>query len=95
VGADGEELSCAPAFPRDLAGYRRGCRTVVVDVADALRSSESETTRTKEASPIATASTTEEEASLSPWQEVEQAGNEWARLFAGDRGRVPPVLVST
>jgi hypothetical protein len=68
----------------------------VVAVADALRSSESETTRTKEASPIATASTTEEEVSLSPRQEVEQAGNEWARLFAGEyRGRVPPVLVST
>jgi hypothetical protein len=62
---------------------------------DALRSSESETVRptavgsttTKnEASPPATASTAENEASLSAWQEIERAGNEWARLFAaGDR----------
>jgi hypothetical protein len=62
---------------------------LVVAVADALRSSESETTRTNEASPTATASTTEE-AGLSLRQEVERAGNEWARLFAGDRGRAAP-----
>jgi hypothetical protein len=65
---------------------------IVVAVADALRSSGSETARpaaaassTNEASPPAPAPTTEEKASLSPRQGVEQAGNEWARLFAGDR----------
>jgi hypothetical protein len=62
---------------------------------DALRSSESETVRPtavgsttikNEASPPAAASTAENEASLSAWQEIERAGNEWARLFAaGDR----------
>jgi hypothetical protein len=69
---------------------------LLVAVLDALRSSERETvlpasmgsTTTKNAaSPTPTASTTtEREASLSARQEIKQAGNEWARLFAaGDR----------
>jgi hypothetical protein len=55
---------------------------VVVGVVDALRSSEPETVP-----PASTASTTTvREASLSARQEIRQAGNQWARLFAaGDR----------
>jgi hypothetical protein len=57
---------------------------------DALLSSESgtsaSTTTDIEASPTATTATTANEASLSAWQEIERAGNDWARLFsAGDR----------
>ncbi len=64
---------------------------LVVAVVDALRSSEGEdarsgttTSSTNEVSPTETASTTDE-ASVSAWQKIEEAGNEWARLFAGDR----------
>jgi hypothetical protein len=70
---------------------------LVLAVADALRSSESENARseatassTNEASPTTTASTTEEgeesravrRPSLDDWHEIAQTGNEWARLFA-------------
>jgi hypothetical protein len=66
---------------------------LVVAVADALRSAKNESARRgatapteTETSPSTTASTTETEASLSAWQEIEQVGNDWARLFsAGDR----------
>jgi hypothetical protein len=65
---------------------------------DALRSSESEivgpsTTALSdnEAGPAVTSATTESEPSLSAGQEIEQAGNEWARLFAaGDRRWAAP-----
>jgi hypothetical protein len=60
---------------------------------DALRSSNGEPSTASapsatenEASPTATTATTANEASLSAWQEIERAGNDWARLFsAGDR----------
>jgi hypothetical protein len=68
---------------------------LVVAIADELRSSESESARSvataqteNEASPTTTAATTE--ASVSAGQEIEQAGNEWARLFAGDRHMPAP-----
>jgi len=60
----------------------------VVAAVDALRSSESETaeprsTATMEEESNPTSSTPVSEPSLSAEQEIERAGNEWARLFAG------------
>lgn len=60
----------------------------VVAGVDAIRSSESETagprtTASIENDPNPTASTPSSRPSLSAEQEIERAGNEWARLFAG------------
>lgn len=60
----------------------------VVAAVDALRSSESETAEPKTTTAIEedsnpTASTPASGPTLSSEQEIERAGNEWARLFAG------------
>jgi hypothetical protein len=78
----------AAYLARDLAPYRRVAALFVVAAVDALRSSESETAEPtttaaieNESSP--TASTPASGPSLSAEQEIERAGNKWARLFAG------------
>lgn len=63
---------------------------LVVAVADALRSSDNQSARPASTASTeneaSSAATTANEASLSAWQEIELAGNDWARLFSsGDR----------
>lgn len=66
----------------------------VVAGVDALRSSESETagprtTPSNESEPNPIGSTPSSRPSLSAEQEIERAGNEWARFFAGGDRRGP------